>query len=483
MILNFNNIDKLNTNKIYSFIKDKLEPIYNSIKYTGITKDKFEELVLKEIDKSKKVTNVNLDYSKYIIDKIQGNILDYIIMLINNNNTSYQLINNYINYHFKEVNSFNKSLKYFNKLNNYFNIYNYIPNQDLIIKLIDSNTIFNEMIVELIKQTDNIKDLLNNFITNDLIVLTIETYCMLKNLEIEKEEDNIPEEIFSDDNVYLYINEISKIPLLTNEEEKKLAIEVKNGDKLARKKFIESNLRLVIKNAYKYLNRGLPLLDLIQEGNVGLMIAVDKFDIEKGYKFSTFAAYWIIQSMQRALANKSRNIRIPAYIYDKLYVYKYTFNNLSDKLNRIPTEEEIAKEMGISKQQVLLINNALNDTISTNIIIGDREDDELENIIPDDNTIINEMIENDEFKKYIEYVLYKVLPKREYDIIKCRFGFYNDKIVTLEELGNKYNITREAIRQIEKRALRKIRFYLIKNKNEFISSYIDDEEKTKITSK
>ena len=281
----------------------------------------------------------------------------------------------------------------------------------------------------------------------------------------------------------MYVNEIIKIPLLTNEEEKELAIEVKNGDKLARKKFIESNLRLVIKNAYKYLNRGLPLLDLIQEGTFGLMTAVDKFDIEKGYKFSTYATYWIRQSMQRALALKSRNIRIPVYLYDKLYVYKHTFNNLSDRLNRIPTDDEIAKEMGISVQQVSVINNALNDTISTNTIIGDEDEDELESIILDESVIISEMIENDELKKYIEFVLYKVLPKREYNIIKCRFGFNNDKIFTLDELGKKYNITREAIRQIEKRALRKIRIYLIKNKNEIISDYINGERKSKIISK
>ena len=480
MILNQYNIS---TNEIYDFIKYKLDSIYKSIEYTGITKDKFDEIVLNEIDKSKKIKSINLDYSKHIIEKVQNNISDYIIALINNSNTSYRLIDNYINYSFKEVNSFNKSLKYFSKLNNYFEVYNYIPNQDLIIELINNNTIFNEMITELIKQADSIKDLLNNFVTNDLIVLTVETYCMLKNIEIEKEEDNISYELFSDNNVSLYVNEIIKIPLLTNEEEKELAIEVKNGDKLARKKFIESNLRLVIKNAYKYLNRGLPLLDLIQEGTFGLMTAVDKFDIEKGYKFSTYATYWIRQSMQRALALKSRNIRIPVYLYDKLYVYKHTFNNLSDRLNRIPTDDEIAKEMGISVQQVSVINNALNDTISTNTIIGDEDEDELESIILDESVIISEMIENDELKKYIEFVLYKVLPKREYNIIKCRFGFNNDKIFTLDELGKKYNITREAIRQIEKRALRKIRIYLIKNKNEIISDYINGEGKSKIISK
>lgn len=480
MILNQYNIS---TNEIYDFIKYKLDSIYKSIEYTGITKDKFDEIVLNEIDKSKKIKSINLDYSKHIIEKVQNNISDYIIALINNSNTSYRLIDNYINYSFKEVNSFNKSLKYFSKLNNYFEVYNYIPNQDLIIELINNNTIFNEMITELIKQADSIKDLLNNFVTNDLIVLTVETYCMLKNIEIEKEEDNISYELFSDNNVSLYVNEIIKIPLLTNEEEKELAIEVKNGDKLARKKFIESNLRLVIKNAYKYLNRGLPLLDLIQEGTFGLMTAVDKFDIEKGYKFSTYATYWIRQSMQRALALKSRNIRIPVYLYDKLYVYKHTFNNLSDRLNRIPTDDEIAKEMGISVQQVSVINNALNDTISTNTIIGDEDEDELESIILDESVIISEMIENDELKKYIEFVLYKVLPKREYNIIKCRFGFNNDKIFTLDELGKKYNITREAIRQIEKRALRKIRIYLIKNKNEIISDYINGERKSKIISK
>ena len=176
MILNQYNIS---TNEIYDFIKYKLDSIYKSIEYTGITKDKFDEIVLNEIDKSKKIKSINLDYSKHIIEKVQNNISDYIIALINNSNTSYRLIDNYINYSFKEVNSFNKSLKYFSKLNNYFEVYNYIPNQDLIIELINNNTIFNEMITELIKQADSIKDLLNNFVTNDLIVLTVETYCML----------------------------------------------------------------------------------------------------------------------------------------------------------------------------------------------------------------------------------------------------------------------------------------------------------------
>lgn len=474
MILNQDNINKISTNEIYNFIKYKLDSIYKSIKYTGITKDEFDEIVLNEIDKSKKITIVNLDYSKYIIKRVQGSISGYIFMLINNSNTSYQLIDNYINYHFNEEISSIIALNYFSKLNTFFEKNNYMPNQDIIIKLIDNNSIFYKMIVEVINQNNTISELLKSIDSNDLLVNAIETFCMLKNISIVEDKEKIDHETFSDDNVSTYINEISKIPLLTFDEEKELAYKIKQGDKDAKEKFIESNLRLVLKIAYWYSNRGLSLLDLIQEGNIGLIKAVNKFDVEKGYKFSTFATYWVRQAMQRALANKSRNIRIPAYLYDKLYVYKYTMNNLSDKLNRQPTTEEIAQEMNITVEQVIAISKISMDTISTNIVVGDKEENELGNLISSDEDSIEEKLDKEELNKYLEYILNCKLKEREREIIKYRFGFYDEKIMTLDELGKKYNITREAIRQIEKRVLRKIRIYLLKSKNGLVNDYINN---------
>lgn len=280
---------------------------------------------------------------------------------------------------------------------------------------------------------------------------------MLNDIEI-KQEVIEETEFETTDSVRVYLSEIGKIPLLSVQQERELAYKVAQGDSKARNLFIESNLRLVVSIARKYLNRGLPFLDLIQEGNLGLMIAVDKYDGEKGYRFSTYAVCWIRQYVRMAIINKGRNIRIPAYMYEKMGAYKRTMTNLEVKLNRQPTISEIANEMGVSISEVTKLHKLQSDTVSLNTLIGDDEDTELENFIFSSE----EMPEDLAIAETVQYQVRKLfkdcnLKEKEIGVLMLRYGFNGRRPMTLKQVGKEYNFTRERARQIEASALKKIR--------------------------
>jgi RNA polymerase primary sigma factor len=262
----------------------------------------------------------------------------------------------------------------------------------------------------------------------------------------------------ADDSVRLYLREIGKIPLLNAEEELALAQRVVSGDKDAKDKMAEANMRLVVSIAKRYVGRGLDLLDLIQEGNTGLLRAVEKFDPDKGFKFSTYATWWIRQAITRAIADQARTIRIPVHMVETINKLLRTQRRLTQELNREPTNEEIAKEMEIDIDKVEHIMKIKQDISSLDASIRDDEEDSvLADFIEDEDTVSPEESATGQLLKEQVKDMLGALTEREQKILKLRFGLEDGKSHTLEEVGQEFSVTRERIRQIEAKALAKLR--------------------------
>ncbi len=260
-----------------------------------------------------------------------------------------------------------------------------------------------------------------------------------------------------DDPVRMYLREIGKIPLLSFEEELELAKKVLEGDEEAKQKLAESNLRLVVSIAKKYVGRGMLFLDLIQEGNMGLIKAVEKFDYKKGYKFSTYATWWIRQAITRAIADQARTIRIPVHMVETINKLIRTSRHLLQQLGREPTPEEIAEEMEIPVEKVMEIQKIAQDPVSLETPIGEEDDSHLGDFIQDeDSPAPQDSAAYTLLKEQLEEVMNTLTP-REAKVLKLRFGLEDGRSRTLEEVGKEFMVTRERIRQIEAKALRKLR--------------------------
>jgi RNA polymerase primary sigma factor len=268
---------------------------------------------------------------------------------------------------------------------------------------------------------------------------------------------SIPEGISIDDPVRMYLKEIGKIPLLTPEEEIELAKRIEQGDEEAKKRLIEANLRLVVSIAKRYVGRGMLFLDLIQEGNLGLLKAVEKFDYRKGYKFSTYATWWIRQAITRAIADQARTIRIPVHMVETINKLIRVQRQLLQELGREPTAEELAKEMGMPEEKVREIMKIAQEPVSLETPIGEEEDSHLGDFIPDEDAPAPaEAAAYTMLKEQLMDVLDTLTPREE-KVLRLRFGLDDGRARTLEEVGKEFNVTRERIRQIEAKALRKLR--------------------------
>ncbi|MGZ6004825.1 MAG: RNA polymerase sigma factor RpoD [Candidatus Saccharimonadales bacterium] len=278
----------------------------------------------------------------------------------------------------------------------------------------------------------------------------------------DEEEVIVEEQVYlddiADDSVRLYLREIGKIPLLSAEEELALAKKVVSGDKRAKDKMAEANMRLVVSIAKRYVGRGLDLLDLIQEGNTGLLRAVEKFDPDKGFKFSTYATWWIRQAITRAIADQARTIRIPVHMVETINKLLRTQRRLTQELNREPTNEEIAEAMEIDVDKVEHIMKIKQDISSLDASVRDDEEDSvLGDFIEDEDTVSPEESATGQLLKEHVKEMLGALTEREQKILKLRFGLEDGKSHTLEEVGQEFNVTRERIRQIEAKALAKLR--------------------------
>lgn len=273
----------------------------------------------------------------------------------------------------------------------------------------------------------------------------------------DETEIAVPDGVSIEDPVRMYLKEIGKVPLLSADEEIKLAQRMEEGDEAAKKKLAEANLRLVVSIAKRYVGRGMLFLDLIQEGNLGLIKAVEKFDYRKGYKFSTYATWWIRQAITRSIADQARTIRIPVHMVETINKLIRVSRQLLQEEGREPTPDEIAEEMGISVEKVREILKIAQEPVSLETPIGEEEDSHLGDFIPDDDAPAPaEAAAFSMLKEQLVDVL-GTLTEREQKVLKLRFGLEDGRARTLEEVGKKFDVTRERIRQIEAKALRKLR--------------------------
>ncbi len=304
---------------------------------------------------------------------------------------------------------------------------------------------------------DSLDELYNALMENNIEVVSEDDESKQGAEPIILNDTEITKDVNINDPVRMYLKEIGRIPLLSAEEELALSVSVANGGEDAKNRLAESNLRLVVSIAKRYVGRGLLFLDLIQEGNIGLMKAVDKFDYDKGFKFSTYATWWIRQAITRALADQARTIRVPVHMVETINKMARIQRQLTLELNREPSEEEIAKKMGITVEKVREVIKISQDPVSLETPIGEEDDSHLGDFVKDINAMTpEEYATNEILKEEIKSVL-ETLQEREQEVLELRFGLIDGTSHTLEEVGKKFNVTRERIRQIEAKALRKLR--------------------------
>ncbi len=313
--------------------------------------------------------------------------------------------------------------------------------------------------------SDSLDDLYNSLMENDINIVTEENIGNDEegtdddggDIDLILKDANIAKELTINDPVRMYLKEIGKISLLTLEEETALSERIANGDEEAKNILAESNLRLVVSIAKRYVGRGMLFLDLIQEGNIGLMKAVEKFDANKGYKFSTYATWWIRQAITRAIADQARTIRVPVHMVETINKLSRCQRQLILELNREPTDEELAKKMNLSVDKVREVIKIAQEPVSLETPIGEEDDSHLGDFVKDERSMSpEEFTIHEMLKDEISDVLL-TLTEREEQVLRLRFGLDDGSCKTLEEVGQMFGVTRERIRQIEAKALRKLR--------------------------
>lgn len=333
-----------------------------------------------------------------------------------------------------------KNMLEYQEINDHFKDFALSPEQiDKILDFLEANH------VDVLRITDDDDDIL------------IDDEDVENDVEMEKIDLSVPDGVSIEDPVRMYLKEIGKVPLLTAEEEIELAKRMELGDEEAKKRLAEANLRLVVSIAKRYVGRGMLFLDLIQEGNLGLIKAVEKFDYKKGYKFSTYATWWIRQAITRAIADQARTIRIPVHMVETINKYVRVQRQLLQELGREPYPEEIAEQMGMPVERVREIQKISLEPVSLETPIGEEEDSHLGDFIQDDNVPVPaEAAAFTLLREQLDEVL-GTLTDREQKVLKLRFGLEDGRARTLEEVGKEFKVTRERIRQIEAKALRKLR--------------------------
>lgn len=480
-----------NISEIKNMTQHQLESLLNTfiekerLKYNYINLPQSIYLSeLKEIEDTMDFSDGEID----IESMIKNCSKRYIADMLEEEKKFPKIVNNFIKKNIKPQNKYQDNIISFEKIVNFFHDFDCFPPPNLLTELIDKNDTLNKILQDVVENNLEIlqKYDIDSKFSDDISKNFIELYCLKNNIEIKKDDDiqeedytefitDITNTVYTDDSVKMYLQEIHK-PILTKEQEKSLALRIRNGDEKAKELFIERNLRLVIKVARKYTGHGISFLDLIQEGNLGLIKAVDKFDVTKGYKFSTYATCWIRQSIQRSLGDKSRNIRLPVHLYEKVKKYELLKKELSLKFNREPTFEELSKKMRVSIDTIYKYERLEHDTISLNMIVGD-EDSELEDFISLSTESIDNQFIEENLKDVIENLLKNSnLTTKEIDILKLRFGIGTNDPKTLEETGKIYGVSRERIRQIQEKALKKIRrSYNVKE----LAIYMDNPKEAK----
>ena len=471
-----------NIKKLYDMLEPITEKVYLEYSYAKIDKTEYKRIVKATVMAISKDID-RLDMKKFNVF-FEGRLKEYINKYIKTNKSVFkQVFNNYLEFIDTECLTYNDALKQLKMISEFFSKIGYVIEPDVCMELLNKNNRLQNILKIIV---DNKKEVLKkkkieDIYDNDTFVILIRMYCMINNVELfdgtdnlERNNNNTDDSTRGVNTLDLYLKEI-KMPLLTKEEELELYNRVKNGDEEAKNIFVESNLRLVVNIAKTYIGRGLSFQDLIQEGNLGLIKAVERYDGSKDYRFSTYAYFWIVQALTRAIANYGRKIRIPVNLHNKVVQYKKASQDFTAAYGRNPTIKEMALELGISTLESEKLYNLQNDAVSLNVPIGDDHDDELETLIPADEVSFDSDIElSDMQRETIELINNSNLTEKEKTVLMLRFGIAGNKKMTLEEIGDMYGVTKERIRQIENKAIMK----LGRNKQiEKMAIYMDNPDK------
>lgn len=436
-------------------LKCQIEEYYDNTPFIPLNKEKYVEYI------NGLINNELVHDSNNLMDKIKK----YTLVLIMNSNNYLDFIDYFVNKNYNFTLNLNKVLDYFKTLEEIFNNRkNMIDINELINLLTDNKNLYSlTEVVFKYYEKNIINNRINDSIDCRILISFIEAYCLINNIEIKEEDSlNYDNEIENYDTNALenYLREVNKFKVLSREEERDLIAKAKKGDDTAKDKLICCNIRLVASIVLKhYRNREIPELDLIQEGSLGVMKALEKYDLNTNYKFSTYAYHWIKQYIERALLTKGRNIYLPVNMQYKMKEYKKKVSKFENNYKRKPTPEEIASITGYDKNTIQLIEANLSDSISYDAQINTDEDNSFLDLISDENNTPDEICLEVSQKQILFKAINEAgLTEREKDVIKRRFGFYG-KIQTLESIGKIYNLSRERVRIIEKNALKKLQKY------------------------
>lgn len=484
MKYNIDNLHSYTDNELYNILLPLTEKIYIQYSYVNIEQSCYNQMIMDAIKKSRKTANdlKTISFDILFSDCLKNNINEYIRDLLPEQAETILL--GYMSTNIKHPNKYIKVMEEFQKLIDFIDDIDLPSILDFfdILLIIKKNKYIERVMEQIVNANiDNLrKKWIDNVFENDILASLIEAYCIEHNIEIYDDKLPLNEPLQPDsefsyehdgdidyDSTTIYLKEINKIPLLSSEEEKILFLKLKQGDSKVRKKLIDSNLRLVVSIAGHFSNSDLPFLDLIQEGNLGLMIAVDKFDITKDNKFSTYAYYWIINSIKRAIQNKEKTIRIPKYKLEQLNKYKNIKAKLTMSLSRKPSIEEIARQMGISVTQIEDLLQIRTTVVSMNSLIAEDSDIELGDLIPDTEENVEDMaIKNIEPNSLMNFINSSNLDLTERKVLELYFSLNGEKRKTLKKIGRILGFNAKSISEIKCKALRKLAVAIKKHMNE-----------------
>lgn len=470
-----------NVNELYDLLLPTFNKLYKAYEYLSLNDEEKEKVFKDTISYTKKYYAGREEYTTYI-KNIFNMKMKYIIKEKLSEPDAIKIINNFIEYKISNNLDYEACIRNANKLGRLLTEYEYEASPEVIKSLlIDNKKLYN--IIEVIFNKNKVEIKAGNtdtIFTNLTLVELIETYCLINKIDIHKDDEkDLYSKESSDltDTVKLYLQEVGKIPLLNEVEEKKYGKKLAKGSEEAKKKFAESNLRLVVSIARRYVGRGLLFLDLVQEGNLGLIKAIEKYDYSKGYKFSTYATWWIRQAITRAIADKARSVKIPVYMVDRINKMLKAQNELITELNRDPTEDELANKMGIPVEKLRELMKISQEPISLETPVGDENEAALGDFVPDENTSnVDDNAIDTTLKKGLDQLQdIAKLKDRERRVLELRFGLKDGVYRTLEQVGRELKVTRERVRQIEAKALSKMR---MSRKADGLAAYTENPEES-----